>query len=328
MVWDDDGGRKHAEAAAAAYDLPSGATLELISLSENATYLVSGDEPYGVLRVYRPDYQTDAAKRSELTWVQELRASGTVATPRVIHTMSGDAVHRVSVDGDDRDAVMFEFVPGRELGAETRGTYVSVGDIAARLHLQVLAWEKPAGFERMTWALDEILGQTARWGDWRLEPTVDEAGIALLEEAEALVRRRLAEYPLRADNSGLVHGDLRAANIMADPTGRLWVIDFDDAGISWFLWDLASMLTFMEHLPDAGDMIDAWLEGYTQVRPLSEQDLAVIPDLVFARRLQILGWLASHCNADATLQFGDSYATATLALARNYLDGSFLRPRS
>ncbi len=327
MAWDHDGGRRHAEAAAAKYELPPGATLELISLSENATYLVSGDDPCGVLRIYRPDYQTDAAKRSELAWVEELRATGTVATPRVIPTKSGEAIHRVSVDGEHRDAVMFEFIPGRELGAEERSTYVAVGGIAARLHLQVLSWEKPAGFERMRWALDDVLGLKARWGDWRLDPTIDAAGLELLERAETKVRTRLADYPLNADNSGLVHGDLRATNIIADPSGQLWVIDFDDAGISWFLWDLSSMLTFMEHLPEASDMVDGWLEGYTQVRPLSEMDLAMIPDVVFARRLQVMGWLSSRSNSDAAQDVGDSYGGATLDLARQYLDGSFLKVR-
>jgi Ser/Thr protein kinase RdoA (MazF antagonist) len=326
MAWDHDGGRRHAEAATAAYNLPAQLKLELMSLSENATYLVSGTEPLGVLRVYRRDYQTEAAKRSEILWVEELRSTGTVATPGVIRTTRGETVHRVTVDGEELDAVMFEFVPGRELGTEDRSTYVSVGAIAAKLHLQVLAWDTPPDFERMKWGLDEILGPEARWGDWRGAPRLDLAGHAVLEAAEEAVRERLVDYPLNEVNSGLVHGDLRSTNVLTDPDGELWVIDFDDSGFSWFLWDLASMLTFMEHLPEARQMVDAWLEGYTQVRPLDELDLTVIPDLVFARRLQVLGWLGSHSNSDAAREVGDTYAKGTLEMAQSYLDGTFLRP--
>ncbi len=324
MPWDSDGGLKYAQAALAAYDVPASAELTLMRLSENATFLVTAEKPLGVLRIYRPNYQTDSAKRSELIWIEQLRAMDTVSTPAVIRTKTGEALHRVSIDGCDRDCVMFEHVAARELSEEDVEAYVSLGEIAARLHLQVLGWDRPEGFERWVWGLEEIVGPHAYWGDWRRGPALDAEGLALLEEAERKIRARLTDYPFQDDNSGLIHGDLRMANILSADDGRLWVIDFDDCGYSWFLWDLCTTTSFIEHTPGVDDIVEALLDGYTSVRSLSARDLAVFTDLVFMRRLQVLAWLGSHPESDVARELGESYSVATLDLARKYLDGTFL----
>lgn len=323
-MWDEDGGLSYAQAALAAYDLPDNAELKLISLSENATFLVSRDRPLGVLRIYRPDYQTEAAKRSELAWIAELRSQGTVATPQVIPTKSGQELHRVKLDNVERDAVLFEFVPGRELGEEEMSTYASVGEISAKLHLQVLAWDKPAGFERMSWELERILGPDAPWGDWRQGPGLDGPALDVLELAEEVVRHRLESYSPTVTNSGLVHGDLRAANVLVGEDENLWVIDFDDSGFGWFLWDLCSTTTFIEHTPQVDDVVDAWLDGYTKIRLLNEDDLAAIVDLVFLRRLHVLAWLGTHPESDLARDLGRTYAHGSVEVATKYLNGNLL----
>ena len=62
----------YAKAALTAYGLPGTARARMISLSENATFLVETDHPVGVLRVYRIGYQSEAAIRSELAWIEAL----------------------------------------------------------------------------------------------------------------------------------------------------------------------------------------------------------------------------------------------------------------
>lgn len=313
-----------AESALEAYDLPREVRPKLISLSENATFLVDADEPLGVLRVYRPGYQSIGAMQSELAWISALRKSGTVLTPAVIATRNGEQLHEVEVDGHSRACAMFEFIEGEELGDDDLHTFSVVGRIAATLHNQVIAWERPTAFERFVWDTEAILGANARWGDWRNGPRHTTEGKDLLEEADRRVRDNLARYPLGPRTSGLVHCDLRAANLLAGRDGELWVIDFDDCGFSWFLWDLCSTTTLIEHLPHVDDVVSAWLDGYGKERQLGPDDLDVIPDLVFLRRLHILAWLGTHPESDLAKELGDTYAAETYAIARRYLDGEFL----
>lgn len=172
---------------------------------------------------------------------------------------------------------MFEHIRGTAPAEDDLATYTLVGRTAAALHLQVQRWQRPDWFTRAAWDVDTILGADARWGQWCDGPGLDAEGTAVLERAERRVRAGLADYPAREPVAGLVHCDMRAANLLKGPDGSVWVIDFDDAGFSWYLWDLCSATTFVEHLPHVGEVIAAWLRGYRQVRPLTERDLSAIP---------------------------------------------------
>lgn len=313
-----------ARRALAAYDLPAGARARLISLSENATFLVEGERPIGVLRVYRDGNQSAAAMRSELAWIEALRGGEVVDTPAVIPTVTGDGLHWVTVAGASRACVMFEHVVGTAPAEDDLETYALVGRAAATLHLQTQQWQRPDWFTRAVWDVDTILGPGATWGLWSDGPGLDGAATATLARAEAKVRDRLSGYPAQPPAAGLVHCDMRAANLIKGPEGRVWVIDFDDAGFSWYLWDLCSSTTFVEHQPHVGALIESWLRGYRQVRPLSDADLAAIPDLVFLRRLHILAWLGSHAESDLAHELDASFTAATVDIARRYLDGTFL----
>lgn len=327
MPWGQDGGAPFARAALALYDLPADSELKLVSLSENATFLVkpTGSDQYtGVMRIYRPNYQTEGAKRSEIAWIEELRASGVVDTPAPIYTSLGSAIGEVEIDGDRRSCSMFEYIPGREFEGEDSETYELLGRISATLHLQVLDWEKPDYFERMRWGLEDILGEHAPWGDWRNGPNLSVEDREVLEQVEQRIRERLADYDLNAENSNLVHGDMRAANVMKGEDGRLWLIDFDDAGFGWFLWDLCSTTLFIEHLPEIGDIVQSWLDGYTGIRELRERDLAAIPDLVMMRRLHGLAWIGSHPESALAQEQALVYPQGTVEIGRRYLRGEYL----
>jgi Ser/Thr protein kinase RdoA (MazF antagonist) len=313
-----------ARRALEAYDLAPTARPRLISVSENSTFLVEEDTPVGVLRIYRPDYQSDAAIRSELAWIDAVRDAGLLSTPAIRRTRTGEPLEWIEVDGATRACVLFDYVAGCEPSHDDLDTYELVGRTAATLHLQVQQWKRPVWFTRTMWDLDNILGPRAPWGQWCDGPGLRQDDITLLKYAEDKVRTNLADYPARGPIAGLVHCDLRAANLLKDPNGRVWVIDFDDSGFSWYLWDLCSSTTFIEHLPHVGSVIDAWLQGYQKVRPLTARDIAAIPDLVFLRRLHLLAWLGSHPNSDLAHELGDSFTMATCELADRYLARTFL----
>ena len=72
-----------AREAAAHWGSGDDAALELLCVSENATYVVRderSDEP-AVLRLNRPGYHGHEALASELAWTADLRASQVVCTP-------------------------------------------------------------------------------------------------------------------------------------------------------------------------------------------------------------------------------------------------------
>jgi Ser/Thr protein kinase RdoA (MazF antagonist) len=116
-----------------------------------------------------------------------------------------------------------------------------------------------------------------------------------------------------------VHADIRLANVLADgPTVR--VIDFDDCGFSWFMYDFATAVSFMEDHPQVPELRAAWVQGYrseTELEPAAEAELDTF---VMLRRLLLVAWIGSHHTfAPEAAELGAGFTAGTCALAERYL---------
>jgi Ser/Thr protein kinase RdoA (MazF antagonist) len=316
---------RYARAALPAYGRDLDTPLRLLSLSENATYLTDDGDAM-VLRVHRPGYHSLEAIRSELNWMAALRDQAGVATPHLIPACDGSDVVTAAVGDNALHVDAVTFIPG--CTAEEQPDIVGfdeLGRITALMHDHVQRWAAPEYFTRFRWDVEATLGPQARWGNWRYAPGLTLADEAIVESAAAEVARRLAEFGCDADRFGLIHADLRMANLMVDPgnasatPSRITVIDFDDCGWSWYLFDLAAVVSFIEDTPEAERMINSWLRGYLEVRDIPVEQLEMVPTLVMLRRLMLTAWVASHADADAAIAFTDGYATGTARLAKRYL---------
>ena len=88
--------------------------------------------------------------------------------------------------------------------------------------------------------------------------------LALLGRLDATLRRRLEAYGRGPSGFGLVHADIRLANLLVEGD-HVRVIDFDDCGFSWFMYDFATTVSFIEDHPDVPELHEAWVEGYQSV---------------------------------------------------------------
>ena len=312
-----------AERSLTRYDLSPDHRPRMINLSENATFAVEG--PGGgrsaVLRVHRVAYHSRAAIESELDWLTALRAETDVATPEVVPNASGERVTTVEVGGRERHVTLFEVVPGAEPdeAAIRPSDFATLGAITARLHVHARSWTPPSSFTRFSWDWDSSLGERPRWGRWQEGFGVDADTEAVLGAAVALVRRRLREYGTAPDRYGLIHADLRLANLLVDGDA-VTVIDFDDCGFSWFLYDFGTAVSFMEHDPRLPEWRAAWVEGYRSVEPLGPEHEAMLPTFVMLRRLLLVAWLGSHSHSRESQELGPGYTASSVDLARRYVD--------
>ena len=98
------------------------------------------------------------------------------------------------------------------------------------------------------------------------------------------------------------------------------VIDFDDSGFAWFMYDFATTVSFMEDHPRVPELRDAWLDGYRSVAPLAADDEAELDTFVMLRRLLLVAWIGSHHTfATEAAELGAGFTTGTCALAERYL---------
>jgi len=309
-------------AALRRYDLPPGASATMINLSENATYRI--DTPAGqqwALRVHREGYHSRNSIASELAWIQALRRQSPVITPVPVKGKDGDLIQTVAIPQmNPRNVVMFEWEEGAEPSeAELLGPFEVLGRVTGEMHVFTRAWTPPEGFERHTWDFETSLGARPHWGSWRQGMGMDAEKHALFQRTVDLIGRRLEKFGKGKDRFGLVHCDMRLANLMVDGVVTK-VIDFDDCGFSWYLYDCATALSFIEHRPDVPELVAAWVRGYRQVAPLAAEDEAEIPTFVMLRRLLLVAWIGSHAETDLAQSMGVAYTRDTVPLARAYLE--------
>lgn len=311
-----------ARAALPSYRRDPETPLRLLSLSENATYLVADDDPM-VLRVHRPGYHSLAGIGSELDWMAALRRETPVKTPQLVCSSTGAHVVTAVVGDRELHVDAVSFVPGctAEEAPDAVG-FAKLGELTAIMHEHTQRWTPPAGFTRFSWDLDAILGPHARWGNWRAAPALTTADRASIQAAVTEITERLDAFGTGPDRFGLIHADLRLSNLMVDPAAPgtdITVIDFDDCGWSWHLADLAAVLSWIEDTPQADAIVTEWLRGYRSVRHLPDDHLALVPTFVMLRRVQLTAWIASHADADAAIAVGADYARGTARLADRYL---------
>jgi Ser/Thr protein kinase RdoA (MazF antagonist) len=303
--------------------------ISLLNLSENATFALSDPVIHRelVLRVHRIGYSSAQEIRSELWWIDALRRDGIIETATPVTARDGEYVQRLeSPSGRPaRYAVAFERLPGQEpdTGSGAVQWFERLGELTARMHLHSRTWIRPANFCRKRWDVGAMVGPNGYWGPWRAAIGLDSAGVEVLERALEFIGQRIERYGSGPERFGLVHADLRLANLLVEGE-HLRIIDFDDCGFSWFVYDFATAVSFIEHEPEVPELLQAWCTGYRRTAPLSAEDAAEIPTFVVLRRILLSAWLASHAEVPFARRFGAAYTGGTVRLAQDLMQGRFL----
>jgi Ser/Thr protein kinase RdoA (MazF antagonist) len=287
------------------WDLPV-TDLAPIKVRENAVFRIDLEGGgRAVVRVHRCGYHSDSELHSEFAWLRALEAGG-IAVPRVIRSRQGRDFEIVTVSETigARQIDVFEWIEGRQLGSVESGIegeaavvasqYERIGAIAARMHNHTAGWRHPDGFRRHAWDAAGLVGEQPLWGRfWQLA---------------ALTRTQ----------QGLIHADLVPENLLVDGD-RICVIDFDDAGFGWHLFELATSLYFI-----AGESVypaarEALIRGYRTERALSDETLERLPLFLAARGTTYLGWVHTRPDSDTARELTPFLIERACAAAEEYL---------
>ena len=306
------------------WDIPENVSVELLNVSENFTYLITNSEGFkAVLRVHRENYHSRRSIECELSWIDALSKSRLVETPSYFLGKDGAAIQECSLGGRSglRYLVLFHFVNGSapDENENSEIFYEELGQLAGNCHNHVLSWKRPTNFERLTWDIDTIFGNNAHWGNWRLAPEVTTEVKDKLERVELKIRERLLDYGKSEKRFNLIHADMRLANLLIHK-GRTKLIDFDDCGFGWFMYDFASAVSFIEDNPRLPHFKSAWIKGYKSVRDLSTEDENEIDTFIMLRRMALLAWIGSHIEAPEPQELSPGFAATSAKLGEIWLN--------
>ncbi|MCL1913612.1 MAG: phosphotransferase [Eubacteriaceae bacterium] len=297
---------------------------ELIQLSENITYLVlrnTGESDY-VLRLCRPGYHTLEELESELIWIDEVRSETNLVAAEPFYGTNNERIQHVDTQDGIFKALLFEFLPGSPPGSEsvqeTIREFELLGIVAAQLHKQSKNRNIRKPLARFTWDFDTTIGGSPIWGKWQDANGITSSQEELLAIAVSIIKSRLEKYGKTKENYGLIHADLRFANLIVE-RGIIKVIDFDDSGYSWYMYDFAASISFIEHLPEAPQYIEAFKKGYRTEHELKAEDEDMVETFIMLRRLQLLAWLTSHSDSGPVEELANGFLEGTVELAKGFI---------
>lgn len=314
--------QKLAAFALTRYEISEEVEITLLAYRENTVFRV--DEITSgrrfVLRVHRAGYHSDNAIRSELAWMAALKEAG-VPTPEVMAGKNGDWVQVVehAEVAKPRQCDLLGWVEGTEPDPQNIvASYRILGEINARIHQQAARWKPPRYFERHSWDEDGMLGENPLWGRFGDLDQLTESQIALLNRVRDTARAQLLEFGKTNDRYGLIHADLMPDNILVSD-GKVSVIDFDDSGFGWNLYDLATALLLHLEQDDYDTIYRSWVDGYRSVHELPDEHLEMLPTLLVARGLVALGWVHTRRETDLAKLATDLLISGVCQLAERYL---------
>src|SRR5215510_4625427 len=168
------------------------------------------------------------AQHSLPLWGHSPRATATlinlsqdagIETPEPIPAKDGTLIQVLrSPDlADPRHAVMCEFMGGSEPAEEgLKEPFIRLGEVSARMHEHAKHWALPPGFTRHVWDYETSLGNEPHWGRWQDGMGLTPDRLKLLQRLSQTIKRRLDRYGRGRERFGLVHADIRLANLLVE----------------------------------------------------------------------------------------------------------------
>jgi Ser/Thr protein kinase RdoA (MazF antagonist) len=279
--------------------------LTYVGLSENVAFRVADarDGSSLVLRLHRPWYHSLDELKSERVWTRALTEAG-VGVPEGLRTPEGYDFARIAIPetGETRWAGLARWIEGEPVSrilardkdpAAAERRFFELGSIMAGLHAESSGWTPPPGFTRH--ALDEhgLMGESPWWGRFWTHQRLSEDERRILLGARDRLRAALEALGKSQESYFLIHADLHPDNIVA-LGDRSAVIDFDDCGFGWRMFDVAVALLHTRHRPDYEPLRTAFVAGYRTRRPLPDDELDLLPMFQLVRRMSQIGWLGQR----------------------------------
>jgi len=303
--------RKLAETALSAYGL-EGAKLTFQHYEGNAIFRVDApgtpmatNEDLFVPNRYNLrllSMNDPEATAGELIWLAALRDEAGLPVPEPVPSLNGKLLTTFSTPGVPQGKVvsLMRWVDGQQLSVKslTRQHVCAWGKLVGRLHNFAAAWTPPAGYKRFHWDWDGILGNGV------LEEPVDQLIAAmprkyreLFEIISAETRKTMDMLGKEPEVYGMVHIDMYLENVLFK-NGEPRVIDFEDCGFGYYLYDLGIIFSQWMWQPTMGWFRPVFLESYNEIRTLSDEQIKYIDLFIGTRFADFTLWGTAFITHD------------------------------
>lgn len=312
------------------FGINGGADLAFVKQRENVVFRVSEAGGSYALRIHRHGHRSDAEIRTENAYIAALGSAG-LAVPEVVPALDGELFVLLTDDSGrehqiDAQRWVDHSVPLGDAGAAWAGdgniepnVFEVLGELCGRFHMVSRETGCTPDYSRRSWDCDGLVGDAPLWGDPRRLATTQEERSAI-EAAMDGIRKRLAALGTDPDVYGVIHADFTPENILV--VGEdLTLIDFDDFGQGWWLFDIATVLFWYHRHPRAAEYETALLAGYERHVSIPERAREALDALILARGLTYLGWAADRPDDETSDFLRLELLPGVLGLCRTFNHG-------
>lgn len=296
-----------------------GCPFQLAAARENLVYRIEGPSGRLAMRLHRPGYRTDAELASELAWMAALAAAGT-KVPRPVPTLDGKSWAKL----DDTVIDVLTWLDAEPFGkdgalrahGDHRAIAAELGRALAGIHRYSDSWAPPRDFVRPSWDEEGLLGETPLWGRFWESPVLSADERELMSRIRSVARADLAQAGPGLDY-GLIHADAVPENVLVGDA-TVSIIDFDDGGYGYRLFDLATTMNYLEKYDGGAALSRSFLDAYVAERPM---ELGPLPLFRLLRSLTYVGWIIPRMNEDGAGDYYSKYVPDAVGQAARYLEG-------
>ena len=230
----------------------------------------------------------------ELIWLAALRDEAGLPVPEPVPTPDDRLFIILKTPGvpHGRIVSLMHWVDGQQLTAKSlRPQHVKAwGQLVGRLHKFATTWKPPEDFTRFHWDWDGILGNGV------LQEPVDELIASMpekyrvpFEAISAETKSAMAALGTKPEVYGMVHIDMYLENVLFK-AGEPRIIDFEDCGFGYYLYDLAITLSQWLWNDEMSWFREVFLDGYTQTHSLTNEHLKYLDLFIGTRFADFTLW--------------------------------------
>lgn len=285
----------------------------------NDTYLVKTIDQKRIFRLYRSDWRTEeTAVLSRWSFCSISNRQGvSVSVP--IADGSGKHVLRLQAAEGNRFGALFTFAEGKEQEIDTEELSERFGRAVAELHI------KSEGFStqqaREMWDAKTLIHGPLANIEPRLQHRKED--LQFLQKLAIELEAKLNEHILAGLDWGICHGDLQG-NFNTDfcEDNTYTHFDFDLCGYGWRVYDLAVFKLSRILIEEDDELVEslwnAFLKGYTVVRPLSENDQATVSLMTGIRQLWLMGLCMHDPHIMGSSDSDDAFVNEKMEFFKKY----------
>lgn len=264
----------------------------------NSVYKVITEQDAYALRIHRPHYRTPEQTISELHYLQGL--AGALSVPLPVRTKSGDLVTRFQQGKRTLHASIITWLDGDVRRPQGKGagpkTIYRIGQSLGHIHAFSEGFRPSEGFDLPTWDSEGIFGSRSQFCPGPLAESFTRSQVDVLKMVRSRFEAVVQEIGVRQETYGVIHNDVILLNCLHHGN-KTSVIDFDDCGWGYYLYDLGGMLENLKDYSSYRTLRRALLDGYRSIRRLPMSWERHFDLMIAARHAITAIWMAGKWRA-------------------------------